>query len=117
VRDLGDGFKVRRALPSAQRRAWLAPSSSSITSGRWYSAPGPAPNVRPHPHIGLSTLTYLLNGEMVHRDSAGNVEAIRAGDVNWMTAGSTTSDRDLCACRLPAPDLQTTGTAAAAPAS
>jgi redox-sensitive bicupin YhaK (pirin superfamily) len=49
---------------------------------------GAGPEIRPHPHIGLSTLSYLLEGEMVHRDSAGNVETIRPGDVNWMTAGS-----------------------------
>ena len=49
---------------------------------------GAAPNVRPHPHIGLSTLSYLLEGEILHRDSVGSVETIRAGDVNWMTAGN-----------------------------
>jgi redox-sensitive bicupin YhaK (pirin superfamily) len=43
--------------------------------------------VRPHPHIGLATVTYLFDGEMIHRDSLGNVQAIRPGDVNWMTAG------------------------------
>ena len=87
VRDLGDGFKVRRALPSAQRRM-VGPFIFLDHFGPVVFRAGDGPNVRPHPHIGLSTLTYLLEGEMVHRDSAGNVEAIRAGDVNWMTAGS-----------------------------
>jgi len=50
--------------------------------------PGAGANIRPHPHIGLSTLSYLLQGEMIHRDSVGNVQQIRAGDVNWMTAGN-----------------------------
>jgi redox-sensitive bicupin YhaK (pirin superfamily) len=87
VRDLGDGFKVRRALPSAQRRM-VGPFIFLDHFGPMVFRAGAGPNIRPHPHIGLSTLTYLLNGEMVHRDSAGNVETIRAGDVNWMTAGS-----------------------------
>ena len=87
VRDLGDGFKVRRALPSAQRRM-VGPFIFLDHFGPVVFRAGDGPNVRPHPHIGLSTLTYLLEGEMVHRDSAGHVEAIRPGDVNWMTAGS-----------------------------
>jgi redox-sensitive bicupin YhaK (pirin superfamily) len=87
VRDLGDGFKVRRALPSAQRRM-VGPFIFFDHFGPVVFRAGDGPNVRPHPHIGLSTLTYLLEGEMVHRDSAGNVETIRPGDVNWMTAGS-----------------------------
>src|SRR5215208_5231543 len=44
-------------------------------------------DVRPHPHIGLATVTYLFEGEILHRDSLGTVQAIRPGDVNWMTAG------------------------------
>jgi redox-sensitive bicupin YhaK (pirin superfamily) len=87
VRDLGDGFKVRRALPSAQRRT-VGPFIFLDHFGPVVFRAGAAPNVRPHPHIGLSTLSYLLEGEIVHRDSAGNVETIRPGDVNWMTAGS-----------------------------
>lgn len=77
VRDLGDGFEVRRALPSAQRRM-VGPFIFLDHFGPMVFRAGAAPNVRPHPHIG----------EIVHRDSAGNVETIRAGDVNWMTAGS-----------------------------
>lgn len=87
VRDLGDGFKVRRALPSAQRRT-VGPFIFLDHFGPVVFRAGAGPNVRPHPHIGLSTLTYLLEGEMVHRDSVGSVETIRPGDVNWMTAGS-----------------------------
>jgi redox-sensitive bicupin YhaK (pirin superfamily) len=87
VRDLGGRFKVRRALPSAQRRM-VGPFIFLDHFGPVVFRAGDGPNVRPHPHIGLSTLTYLLEGEMVHRDSAGHVETIRPGDVNWMTAGS-----------------------------
>jgi redox-sensitive bicupin YhaK (pirin superfamily) len=86
ARDLGDGFKVRRALPSVQRRM-VGPFIFLDHFGPMVFRTGAGPNVRPHPHIGLSTLSYLLEGEMIHRDSAGNVETIRAGDVNWMTAG------------------------------
>jgi redox-sensitive bicupin YhaK (pirin superfamily) len=87
VRDLGDGFKVSRALPSPQRRM-VGPFIFLDHFGPTVFRAGAGPNVRPHPHIGLPTLTYLLEGEMVHRDSVGSVETIRAGDVNWMTAGS-----------------------------
>jgi redox-sensitive bicupin YhaK (pirin superfamily) len=86
VRDLG-GFKVRRALPSAQRQM-VGPFIFLDHFGPVVFRAGAAPNVRPHPHIGLATLTYLLEGEIVHRDSLGSVEAIHPGDVNWMTAGS-----------------------------
>jgi redox-sensitive bicupin YhaK (pirin superfamily) len=87
VRDLGDGFKVRRALPSAQRRM-VGPFIFLDHFGPVVFRAGDGPNIQPHPHIGLSTLTYLLEGEMVHRDSVGSIETIRPGDVNWMTAGS-----------------------------
>src|SRR3981189_602304 len=80
ARDLGDGFKVRRALPSVQRRM-VGPFIFLDHFGPMVFRTGAGPNVRPHPHIGLSTLSYLLEGEMIHRDSAGNVETIRAGDV------------------------------------
>jgi redox-sensitive bicupin YhaK (pirin superfamily) len=87
ARDLGDSFKVYRALP-AVHRMMVGPFIFLDHFGPMEFRAGAAPNVRPHPHIGLSTLTYLLEGEMLHRDSAGNVETIRAGDANWMTAGS-----------------------------
>lgn len=86
VRDLGGGFNVRRALPSAQRRM-VGPFIFLDHFGPVVFRAGAGPNVRPHPHIGLSTLTYLLEGEIIHRDSLGSVETIRTGDVNWMTAG------------------------------
>jgi redox-sensitive bicupin YhaK (pirin superfamily) len=86
VRDLG-GFKVRRALPSAQRRM-VGPFIFFDQMGPVMFGAGEAEDVRPHPHIGLSTLTYLFDGEMVHRDSAGHKETIKAGEVNWMTAGN-----------------------------
>ncbi|MGB8842336.1 MAG: pirin family protein [Aliidongia sp.] len=86
VRDLGDDFKVRRALPTAHRRM-VGPFIFLDQFGPMVFRAGAGLNVRPHPHIGLSTLTYLLDGEIVHRDSVGSVVTIRAGDVNWMTAG------------------------------
>ncbi|TBW34755.1 pirin family protein [Siculibacillus lacustris] len=86
VHDLGDGFQVRRALPSAMRRM-VGPFVFFDQLGPVILGPGSGQDVRPHPHIGLSTLTWLFEGEIRHRDSAGHVETIRAGEVNWMTAG------------------------------
>ncbi|WP_395332521.1 pirin family protein [Novosphingobium sp. BL-8H] len=87
VRDLGDGFKVRRALPVAQRRM-VGPFIFFDQMGEAVFKSGEGLDVRPHPHIGLSTLTYLIDGEILHRDSLGSVQPIRPGEVNWMTAGS-----------------------------
>ncbi len=87
VRDLGDGFEVRRALPSAQRRM-VGPFIFLDTFGPVTFGAGQGVDSRPHPHIGLSTLSYLLEGEMLHRDSEGYVQTLRAGEVNLMTAGS-----------------------------
>ena len=87
-KDLG-GFEVGRILPWTQRRM--------VGPFIFFDHMGPVnfpPNVprttdvRPHPHIGLSTITYLYEGEIVHRDSAGYYQTIRPGEVNWMTAGS-----------------------------
>ncbi len=86
VRDLGDGFMVRRALPSAHRRM-VGPFIFFDQMGPAVFRPGDGLDVRPHPHIGLATVTYLLEGEIMHRDSLGSVQAIRPGEVNWMTAG------------------------------
>ena len=86
TRDLGDNFEVRRALPSVQRRM-VGPFVFLDQMGPVTFAPGRGLDVRPHPHIGLATVTYLTAGEIVHRDSVGSVQAIRPGDVNWMTAG------------------------------
>lgn len=85
--DLGDGFVVRRLLPSAQRRT-VGPFVFLDHVGPVDLAPGRAVDVRPHPHIGLSTMTYLFEGVFTHRDSLGVVQEIRPGAVNWMTAGS-----------------------------
>jgi redox-sensitive bicupin YhaK (pirin superfamily) len=84
-RDLG-GFSVGRVLPSAQRRL-VGPFAFFDHMIRHELAPGHGMDVRPHPHIGLATLTYLFEGEIVHRDSLGSVQPIRPGDVNWMIAG------------------------------
>jgi redox-sensitive bicupin YhaK (pirin superfamily) len=86
-RDLG-GFEVGRVLPSAPRRM--------VGPFVFFDHMGPAQfpagiprsvDVRPHPHIGLSTVTYLFEGEIMHRDSLATEQAIRSGEVNWMTAG------------------------------
>ena len=87
VRDLGDGFSVRRALPSPHQRM-IGPFIFFDHMGPASFKMGHGFDVRPHPHIGLATVTYLIDGEVVHRDNTGVVETIRPGDVNWMTAGS-----------------------------
>jgi redox-sensitive bicupin YhaK (pirin superfamily) len=87
VRDLGDGFSVRRALPSAHRRM-VGPFIFFDQMGEATFDSGEGLDVRPHPHIGLATVTYLLEGEILHRDSVGSIQPIRPGEVNWMTAGS-----------------------------
>lgn len=84
-RDLG-GFGVRRALPSMQCRQ-VGPFVFLDHMGPHDFAPGQGMDVRPHPHIGLATLTYLFDGELVHRDTLGSVQTIVPGDVNWMSAG------------------------------
>lgn len=88
-RDLGGGFTVGRVLPFAQRRM-VGPFIFFDHMGPMDFAAGipRSLDVRPHPHIGLSTVTYLFNGEIMHRDSVGSEIAIRPGEVNWMTAGS-----------------------------
>ena len=86
TRDLGEGFLVRRALPSPNA-ALLDRSCFSITSGRRRFQAGAGLDVRPHPHIGLATVTYLFDGEILHRDSLGTEQLIRPGEVNWMIAG------------------------------
>ena len=86
-KDLG-GFEVGRVLPFAKRRM--------VGPFVFFDHMGPADfpkgidrkvDVRPHPHIGLSTVTYLFDGEIMHRDSLGTAVAIKPGEVNWMTAG------------------------------
>ncbi|RJG11566.1 pirin family protein [Massilia cavernae] len=86
TRDLGDNFEVRRALPTIERRM-VGPFVFFDEMGPHTFAPGRGLDVRPHPHIGLATVTYLFDGEILHRDSLGTVQAIQPGEVNWMTAG------------------------------
>jgi redox-sensitive bicupin YhaK (pirin superfamily) len=86
TRDLGGGFEVRRALPSSQRRM-VGPFVFFDQMGPAVLRGGRGLDVRPHPHIGLATVTYLFDGEILHRDSLGTVQPIRPGEVNWMTAG------------------------------
>ena len=83
--DLG-GFQVHRALPSARSRM-VGPFIFFDHFGPAVFKAGDGIDVRPHPHIGLATVTYLFDGEIVHRDSLGTALPIRPGAVNWMTAG------------------------------
>ncbi len=83
--DLGD-FTVHRALPSGQSRM-VGPFIFFDHFGPAHFRSGSGIDVRPHPHIGLATLTYLFDGEIIHRDSLGTTIAIRPGEINWMTAG------------------------------
>ena len=85
-KDLGGGFIVRRTLPAAQR-ASVGPFVFFDHFGRITAQPGDNFDVRPHPHIGLATVTYLFEGAMLHRDSTGVVQRIEPGAVNLMTAG------------------------------
>jgi redox-sensitive bicupin YhaK (pirin superfamily) len=103
VREIVDDFKVRRALPSAKRRMvgpfifldQIGPEVLRINQGL---------DVAPHPHIGLATVTYLFDGELMHRDGLGFVQSIRPGEVNWMTAGSGIAHSE----RTP-PDMRLSG--------
>jgi len=84
-KDLG-GFSVRRLLPTSQSRS-VGPFVFFDHLGPVDFPPGQGIDVRPHPHIGLATITYVFKGEVLHRDSLGNVQFIRPNEVNWMTAG------------------------------
>ncbi|MES2292229.1 MAG: pirin family protein [Pseudomonadota bacterium] len=84
--DLGDGFIVSRLLPQAARRS-IGPFLFFDYFGPVEFPPGKGVDVRPHPHIGLATVTYLFDGAQMHRDTLGSVQEIKPGDVNWMTAG------------------------------
>jgi redox-sensitive bicupin YhaK (pirin superfamily) len=86
AKDLGGGFTVRRLLPSAARQA-VGPFVFFDHFGPIEAQPQDNHDVRPHPHIGLATVTYLFEGAMMHRDSMGVVQRIEPGAVNWMTAG------------------------------
>ena len=87
LRDLTDAFKVHRALPSAQR-LMVGPFILLDHFGPLTFRVGAGLDMPPHPHIGTATLTYLLQGQLFHRDSLETASVVRAGDVNWMTAGS-----------------------------
>lgn len=84
--ELSDNFEVRRALPTRKRRM-VGPFVFLDQMGPHTFLTGEGLDVRPHPHIGLATVTYLYEGEILHRDSVGSVQTIQPGDVNWMTAG------------------------------
>jgi redox-sensitive bicupin YhaK (pirin superfamily) len=101
IREISDGFNVRRALPSSAIRS-VGPFVFFDAFGPTVLRPGTGLDVRPHPHIGLATVTYLLEGEILHRDSLGTEAPIRPGEVNWMTAGRgiVHSERTPAALRL-----------------
>ncbi|HEY4981045.1 MAG TPA: pirin family protein [Pseudolabrys sp.] len=100
--DLGD-FEVRRALPSARSRM-VGPFIFFDHFGPAEFRAGNGLDVRPHPHIGLATVTYLFDGEIMHRDSLGTAAPIKPGEVNWMTAG-----RGIVHSERTGPELRTTG--------
>ena len=86
VKDLG-GFQVQRLLPAFPTKM-VGPFIFFDHFGPAAFSAGQGIDVRPHPHIGLATVTYLFEGAIVHRDSLGNMQRIEPGDVNWMTAGN-----------------------------
>jgi redox-sensitive bicupin YhaK (pirin superfamily) len=86
TKDLGGGLRVRRLLPSALRQS-VGPFLFFDHFGPVVAGPADNHDVRPHPHIGLATVTYLFEGAMLHRDSTGVVQRIEPGAINWMTAG------------------------------
>ena len=86
MRDLGDGFSVRRALPHGKRQM-VGPFIFFDQMGPVQFMAGQGMDVRPHPHIGLATVTYLFDGRVMHRDSEGNALEITPGAMNLMTAG------------------------------
>jgi redox-sensitive bicupin YhaK (pirin superfamily) len=101
--DLGDGFFVTRLLPQAARRS-IGPFVFFDYFGPVDFPPGRGIDVRPHPHIGLATVTYLFDGSQMHRDTLGSVQEIRPGDVNWMTAG-----RGIAHSERTGPDVRAAG--------
>lgn len=84
--DLGGGLTVLRAVPQAALRS-IGPFVFVDHFGPTDFAVGAGMDVRPHPHIGLATITWLFDGEIIHRDSLGSLQPIAPGDVNWMVAG------------------------------
>src|SRR5262245_5958240 len=102
TRDIG-GLEVRRVLPGFPHRM-VGPFIFLDHMGPVTFPAGRGIDVRPHPHIGLATVTYLFEGEIVHRDSLGTVQSIAPGDVNWMTAG-----RGIVHSERTAPELRRAG--------
>ena len=102
-KELSPGFAVRRALPASARQA-IGPFLFFDHFGPVEGHPGDNHDVRPHPHIGLATVTYLFEGAMEHRDSLGSVQRIEPGAINWMNAGSGIVHSE----RIPS-DLKRTG--------
>lgn len=102
VHDIGD-FEVRRAVPSIQARS-VGPFVFVDHMGPASFAPGHGIDVRPHPHIGLATVTFLWQGRLRHRDTLGTIRDIGPGDVNWMTAG-----RGIAHSERTPPDARETG--------
>src|SRR5262245_52434304 len=102
TRDIG-GLQVRRVLPGFPHRM-VGPFIFLDHMGPVVFPEEKGIDVRPHPHIGLATVTYLFDGEIVHRDSLGSVQAIAPGDVNWMTAG-----RGIAHSERTAPELRRAG--------
>jgi redox-sensitive bicupin YhaK (pirin superfamily) len=103
ARDLVGSFQVQRVLPYSQRRM-VGPFIFLDQIGPEVLRAGAGLDVAPHPHIGLATVTYLFEGELLHRDNLGTVQMIRSGEVNWMTSGSGIAQSE----RTP-PDLRQTG--------
>jgi len=97
ARDIG--VPVRRILPAAGQRM-VGPFIFLDHMGPVTMAPGTGMDVRPHPHIGLATVTYLFEGEIEHRDSLGVVQTIKPGDVNWMVAGRGIAHSERTAAEL-----------------
>ena len=132
LRDLGGGFVVRRLLPAATQRS-VGPFVFFDHFGPITAQPHDQHDVRPHPHIGLATVTYLFEGANLHRDSTGVVQRIEPGAINWMTAGrgivhSERTPDDLRGtvrrshglqlwCALPAPDEEMAPSFAHTPAA
>src|SRR5262245_33337459 len=102
-RDLGDNFMVRRALPAVEKRM-VGPFIFWDEFGPTRFEAGKGLDVRPHPHINLATVTYLFEGEILHRDTLGSAQTIKPGDVNWMNAG-----RGIAHSERTAPNLRATG--------
>jgi redox-sensitive bicupin YhaK (pirin superfamily) len=106
ARSLGDGVNVRRVLPTAARRM-VGPFIFVDHMGPLRLPPGHGMDVRPHPHINLATVTFIFEGELLHRDSLGSEQPIRPGAVNWMTAGRgiVHSERSTASARASGPAM------------